>query len=44
MKKLHYDPNLNRRARDLRNHATLAEILLWNKLKRRQMMGYQFLR
>ncbi len=44
MKKLHYDPHLNKRARELRNHATLAEILLWKKLKRRQMLGYQFLR
>jgi very-short-patch-repair endonuclease len=39
-----YDPNLKERARQLRNDSTLAEVLFWNRLKSRQMLGYQFLR
>ncbi len=39
-----YNPKLKARARKLRNHSTLAEVLLWNQLKGRQMLGYQFLR
>jgi very-short-patch-repair endonuclease len=39
-----YNPNLKEKARELRNNSTLGEVLLWNKLKRRQMKGYQFLR
>ena len=41
---LPYAPRLKRLARGLRNRSTLAEVLLWNKLKRRQLRGYQFLR
>lgn len=39
-----YNPKLKQRARDLRNNSTLAEVLLWNQIKGRQMKGYQFLR
>ncbi len=39
-----YDKKLKARARYLRNHSTLAEVLLWNQLKDRQIRGYQFLR
>ncbi len=41
---LPYAPRLKRLARGLRNRSTLAEVLLWNKLKGRQLAGYQFLR
>lgn len=40
-----YNQNLKENARKLRNNATLAEVVLWDKvLKRKQLMGYQFLR
>ncbi len=39
-----YDQNLKPLARDLRQLSTLAEVLLWNQLKQRQMRGYRFLR
>lgn len=42
--KIHYNPNLKEKARKLRNNSTLSEELLWNKLKRKQMLGYQFYR
>ena len=31
-------------SRELRKNSTLAEILLWNELKGRKMLGYQFMR
>ena len=37
-----YNPRLKRLARELRNKSTLAEILLWNQLKRGQRRGYDF--
>lgn len=40
--RLQYDPGLKRLARELRNHATLAEVLLWQQLKRRQRRGFEF--
>ena len=39
-----YNPDLKERARQLRNQSTLAEVLLWNRLKHKQLGGYQFLR
>ena len=42
--KLNYNPNLKPRSRKLRSSGTLAEALLWNKLKARQFMGLQFYR
>jgi very-short-patch-repair endonuclease len=39
---LPYNPRLKGVARMLRNNITLAEILLWNQLKQKQMMGYDF--
>ncbi len=39
---LPYNPKLKELARDLRNNSTLAEVLLWNELKGKQMMGYDF--
>ncbi|MCH7764311.1 MAG: endonuclease domain-containing protein [Candidatus Marinimicrobia bacterium] len=42
--KIYYNPKLKQLARNLRNRSTLAEVLLWNQLKQKQMMGYQFYR
>ena len=37
-----YRKDLKEKARELRNHSTLAEILLWQQIKNRQLLGYQF--
>jgi very-short-patch-repair endonuclease len=37
-----YNPKLKLLARNLRNHSTLSEILLWNYLKNKQMRGFDF--
>ncbi len=37
-----YKPHLKELARTLRNHSTLSEVLLWNQLKNRKMLGYDF--
>jgi len=37
-----YNPKLKELARQLRNNATKAEIILWLKLKGKQMYGYDF--
>ncbi len=42
--KIYYQSKLKPYSRNLRNKSTLSEVLLWNKLKARQMMGYQFMR
>ncbi len=42
--KIHYDPKLKQRSRDLRNNSTLSEVLLWNQIKGRKMKDYQFMR
>lgn len=42
--KIYYDPKLKQRSRDLRNHSTLSEVLLWNQIKGRKIKGYQFMR
>ena len=39
---VHYNPRLKKLARQLRRNSTLGEVLLWNQLKRKQMMGYDF--
>jgi very-short-patch-repair endonuclease len=41
---LKYNPKLKERAKELRKNSTLSEVLLWNRLKRKQLKGYQFLR
>ena len=41
---LKYNSNLKDKARKLRKNSTLSEVLLWNKLKGKQLKGYQFLR
>jgi len=42
--KVHYNPRLKERARELRKNATFSERYLWKFLRARQMMGYQFMR
>lgn len=37
-----YNPKLKELARQLRRNSTLAEILLWQQLKSKQMLGYDF--
>ncbi|MBT3215891.1 MAG: endonuclease domain-containing protein [Candidatus Marinimicrobia bacterium] len=42
MAKIYYNPKLKQLSRNLRNNSTLSEVLLWNQLKQKQMMGFQF--
>ena len=37
-----YNPKLKELARQLRQNATKAEVILWQRLKRDQMYGYDF--
>ncbi|MBB6612532.1 endonuclease domain-containing protein [Pontibacter sp. Tf4] len=37
-----YKPYLKELARQLRNNSTLSEVLLWQELKSRKMLGYDF--
>jgi epoxyqueuosine reductase len=41
-KRIHYNPKLTARARELRNNSTLSEVLLWQELKGDKMLGYDF--
>ena len=41
---LRYNPELKQRARELRKQGVLSEVLLWNQLKGRKLLGYQFMR
>jgi very-short-patch-repair endonuclease len=36
------NPRLKALARKLRNHSTLAEVLLWNQIKNKKLLGYDF--
>lgn len=40
--KIIYKSSLKEKARWLRNNMTLAEVLLWNKIKGKQLLGYDF--
>lgn len=42
--KIHYNPKLKNVARKLRKKGVLAEVLLWDCLKGKQMKGYRFMR
>lgn len=44
MKIIPYNKNLKEFARYLRNNSTLGEVLLWNALKGKQILGHQFYR
>ena len=37
-----YNPDLKELARELRRNMTLSEVLLWNELKKKYMLGYDF--
>jgi very-short-patch-repair endonuclease len=37
-----YNPTLKALARELRKNSTLTEVLIWKKLKGRQMLEYEF--
>lgn len=37
-----YNPKLKERAKKLRKNMTRGEVMLWNELKRKQLMGYDF--
>jgi very-short-patch-repair endonuclease len=39
---LPYNPELKSVARELRRTMTISEILLWNQLKQKRMLGYDF--
>ena len=39
---LPYTSGLKSLAKKLRNNMTLSEVLLWNELKQRKMLGYDF--
>ncbi|MBI4833735.1 MAG: endonuclease domain-containing protein [Planctomycetes bacterium] len=39
---IYYNPKFKKLACQLRKTGTLSEILLWQKLKQRQMLGYDF--
>jgi len=39
---LPYNPNLKALARELRNNSTLSEVLLWQYLRKKQILGYDF--
>ena len=39
---LRYNPKLKELARKLRKNMTLAEVLLWNQLKQKKMLGFDF--
>jgi very-short-patch-repair endonuclease len=41
--KIYYSKNLKSKSRKLRKNSTLAEVLLWNQLKSRKLLGYQFM-
>ena len=37
-----YNPDLKSLAKELRKNMTLSEVLLWNELRKKQMLGYDF--
>lgn len=39
---IQYNPNLKKYAKELRKNSTFTEILLWNYLKKKQLLGYDF--
>jgi len=39
---LPYNPELKQLAKELRRNMTLSEVLLWNELKQKKMLGFDF--
>ena len=42
--KIYYNPDLKEKAKTLRQNATFSERVLWKRLRKRQLLGYQFMR
>ena len=42
MKTFWYEPSLKEKAKKLRKNSTFTEVLLWNKLKKKQILEYNF--
>lgn len=42
--KILYNPKLKTLSRKLRNQSTLSEVLLWQRLRAKQVKSYQFMR
>jgi very-short-patch-repair endonuclease len=42
--KILYNPKLKVLSRNLRNQSTLSEVLVWQRLRAKQVMGLQFMR
>jgi len=40
--RIRYNPRLKQLARELRRNSTLSEVLLWQRLRGGQMLGYDF--
>jgi len=40
--KLPYNPELKKKARDLRRSGNLSEVLLWNQIKNKKFLGLDF--
>jgi len=40
--KVHYNPKLKELARNLRKNSPLSEVLLWQRLKKKQILGCDF--
>jgi very-short-patch-repair endonuclease len=40
--RIYYNSTLKRLARQLRNKSTVAEVMLWKRLGKKQMKGYDF--
>ncbi|KKQ27439.1 MAG: hypothetical protein US42_C0009G0029 [Candidatus Magasanikbacteria bacterium GW2011_GWC2_37_14] len=39
---INYKQTLKQKAQELRKHSTLGEVILWQYLKNKQMLGYDF--
>jgi len=44
MRIIQYKPELKTLARKLRHNSTQGEVMLWSRLRGRQMLGYKFIR
>ncbi len=42
MRFIPYNKNLKEFSQQLRKHSTKGEVMLWNRLKQRQLLGYEF--
>ena len=42
MKSFWYEPGLKEKARELRNNSTFTEVLLWKRLRKKQVLKFDF--